>query len=98
MNKSAWTSMHGLMIYSWALVWLRSTMNDFSGLYTHLRDKKLFISKKKFDPFAPVLDILGCKVDAHGVHVDLDKLTKLRNWHVPADHMEVLCFLGLIEY
>ena len=73
-------------------------MNDFSGLYTHLRDKKLFISKKKFDPFAPVLDILGCKVDAHGVHVDLDKLTKLRNWHVPADHMEVLCFLGLIEY
>ncbi len=37
-------------------------------VYTHLRDKKLYISKKKFNPFAPILDILGCKVDAHGVH------------------------------
>src|SRR5258707_2442792 len=67
-------------------------------VYTHLKDKKLYISKKKFDPFAPVLDILGCKVDAQGVHADSDKLAKLRDWHTPKDHTEVLCFLGLIKY
>src|SRR5258708_37536310 len=49
-------------------------------VYTHLKDKKLYISKKKFDPFAPVLDILGCKVDTHRVHADSDKLAKLRDW------------------
>ncbi len=67
-------------------------------VYTRLKDKKLYISKKKFDPFAPVLDILGCKVDAHRVHADSNKLAKLRDWRVPKDHTEVLCFLGLIEY
>src|SRR5258708_1990217 len=67
-------------------------------VYTCLKDEQLYISKKKFDPFAPVLDILGCKVDAHGVHADSDKLAKLRDWHTPKDHTEVLHFLGLIEY
>src|SRR6266436_2936350 len=67
-------------------------------VYTCLRDEKLYISKKKFNPFAPILDILGCKVDAHRVHTDSDKLAKLWDWQVPRDHMEVLCFLGLIEY
>src|SRR5258705_13009816 len=45
-------------------------------VYTHLRDKKLYISKKKFNPFAPVLDILGCKVDTHGVHTENGKKTQ----------------------
>jgi len=67
-------------------------------VYSRLKVKRLYISRKKFDPFAPVLDILGCKVDTHGVHADSDKLAKLRDWQVPMDHMEVLHFLGLIEY
>ena len=44
------------------------------------------------------MDILGCKVDSNGIHMDADKLAKIRNWHVPKDHTEVLRFLGLIEY
>src|SRR5258705_13434181 len=67
-------------------------------VYSRLKAERLYISRKKFNPFAPVLDILGCKVDTHGVHMDSDKLTKLRDWWVPMDHTEVLCFLGLIEY
>jgi len=53
---------------------------------------------KKFDPYAPILDILGCKVDLNGIHADSDKLAKIRNWCIPKDHTEVLRFLGLIEY
>ena len=48
--------------------------------YTHLKDEKLYISKKKFDPFALILDILGCKVDTHRVHTNSNKLAKLRDW------------------
>ena len=46
----------------------------------------------------PVLNILGCKVDMHGVHANSDKMAKVRDWHVPSDHREVLHFLGLVEY
>src|SRR5260370_3001914 len=67
-------------------------------VYEHLKEEKLYISCKKFDPYAQVLDILGCKVDSNGIHMDLDKLSKIRNWRMPKDHIEVLQFLGLIEY
>ena len=36
-------------------------------VYLHLKEEQLYISRKKFEPFAPVLDILGCKVDTYGV-------------------------------
>src|SRR5260370_29728864 len=52
----------------------------------------------KFDPYALILDILGCKIDSHRIHADSDKLAKFRNWCTPKDHTEVLQFLGLIEY
>jgi hypothetical protein len=48
----------------------------FLWIYTHLKDEKLYISLRKFEPFAPVLDILGCKVDSNGIHTDSDKLGK----------------------
>src|SRR6266478_10217990 len=67
-------------------------------VYEHLKEEKLYISHKKFDPYAQVLDILGCKVDSNGIHTDSDKLSKIRNWHMPKDHTEVLQFPGLIEY
>src|SRR5260221_888729 len=34
-------------------------------VYLHLKEEQLYISHKKFEPFAPVLDILGCKVDTY---------------------------------
>src|SRR5258707_9872577 len=67
-------------------------------VYTRLKDKKLSISKKKFDPFAPVLDILGCKVDAHRVHADSNKLAKLRDWRVAKKHTKEVWFLWLFLF
>jgi len=58
----------------------------------------MYIEAYKFEPFAPVLDILGCKVDTYGVHADSDKMAKVRNWAIPRDHNEVLQFLGPVEY
>ena len=67
-------------------------------VYSRLKAERLYISRKKFEPLAPVLDILGCKVDSHGVHANSDKMSKVRNWREPTDHREVLRFLGLVEY
>src|SRR5258707_14698255 len=67
-------------------------------VYLHLKEEQLYISHKKFEPFAPVLDILGCKVDTYGVHTNSDKMAKVRNWAIPKDHNEILQFLGLVEY
>src|SRR5260221_4023223 len=54
-----------------------------SGVYLHLKEEQLYISCKKFESFAPVLDILGCKVDTYGVHANSDKMAKVRNLAVP---------------
>ncbi len=67
-------------------------------VYEHLKEEKLYISCKKFDPYAAVLNILGCRIDSNGIHADTDKLEKIRSWHVLNDHLEVLHFLGLIKY
>jgi hypothetical protein len=67
-------------------------------VHDQLKSERLYISRKKFELFAPVLDILGCKVDGHGVHADSDKMAKLHAWREPSNHREVLHFLGLIEY
>src|SRR6266705_51100 len=54
--------------------------------------------RKKFQPFAPVLDILGSHMDEQGIHAQSDKMEKIRNWQEPVDHTGVLRFLGLIKY
>ena len=63
-------------------------------VHSRLKAEWLFISCKKFELLALVLDILGCK----GVHANSDKMSKVQNWHEPTDHREVLHFLGLVEY
>src|SRR5260370_25547100 len=52
-------------------------------VYKQLKSEKLYISQKKFKPYANMLDILGCKKDSDGIHANSDKLAKIRNWHSP---------------
>ncbi len=77
---------------------LQFMCGSMTFLYLHLKEEQLYISHKKFEPFAPVLDILGCKVDTYRVHTNSDKMAKVRNWAIPRDHNKVLQFLSLVEY
>jgi hypothetical protein len=67
-------------------------------LYNCLKQAKFYISRKKFQPFVPVLDVLGSRMDEQGIHMQSDKMEKIWNWHEPKDHTGVLRFLGLIKY
>ena len=49
-------------------------------LYNHLKGAKFYISQKKFQPFAPILDILGSCMDEQGIHTQVDKMEKICNW------------------
>src|SRR6266571_1638215 len=59
---------------------------------------KFYISRKGFQPFALVLDVLGSCMDEQGIHAQSDKMEKIRNWQEPVDHTGVLRFLGMVEY
>ena len=67
-------------------------------MLTRLKGVKFYISRKKFQPFAPILDVLGSHVDEQGIHAQADKMEKIRNWREPVDHTGVLQFLGMVEY
>src|SRR5260370_37017653 len=38
--------------------------NQLLWVYEHLKYEKLYISQKKFNTYAPILDILRCKIDS----------------------------------
>lgn len=63
-----------------------------------LSREKLFISRKKFDPYSIQMDALGHMIDDRGIHADTDKMSKVRDWRQPENFTEVLRFLGLVEY
>jgi len=67
-------------------------------LFTRLKGAKFYISWKKFQLFAPILDVLGSRMDEQGIHAQADKMEKIRNWREPVDHTGVLRFLGMVEY
>ena len=59
-------------------------------LFNCLHQAKFYISQKKFQAFMPIMDVLGCQVDKHGIHAQLDKMEKIRHWREPTDHTGVL--------
>ena len=59
-------------------------------LYNRLKGAKFYISQKKFQPFAPILDVLGSHMDEQGIHTQVDKMEKICNWQEPVDHTGVL--------
>ncbi|TFK57942.1 hypothetical protein BDN72DRAFT_750713, partial [Pluteus cervinus] len=52
------------------------------------------ISGWKFTPATPQLEIVGCLVDAEGLHVKHGLVTKVQNWPEPRNVSEVRGFLG----
>ena len=63
-----------------------------------LQKENLYISPKKFKPYAIRFNCLGHFRDEHGLQASADKLELIRNWPTPASYHDVQRFLGLIEY
>ena len=69
-----------------------------SLVFNRLREKSLFLSKRKVDILTPRMDCLGHIIDDDGIHVDQDKMQKVRAWRTPRDYNDVQRYLGLVQY
>ena len=67
-------------------------------VFAKLREQKLYLSKKKIDLYSERMDCLGHLVTKDGIHADMDKMSKVREWRTPCTYNDVLRFLGLVQY
>jgi hypothetical protein len=72
--------------------------DDLEYVLTCLRREELYIAKHKFDVYSERMDCLGHVIDEKGLHADLDKMARIRDWHSPRSFKEVEQFLGLVQY
>jgi hypothetical protein len=61
-------------------------------------DEQLYISPKKFRPYAIRFNCLGHFRNENGLHASADKLDLIRKWPIPSSYRDVQRFLGLVEY
>ena len=56
------------------------------------------MSRSKLDLFSDKTDCLGHIIDDNGIHAELDKMWRIREWRIPQNYNEVQIFLGLVQY
>ena len=63
-----------------------------------LKQEKLYLSKKKLQFLTPELRILGQVVNDNGIHMDSDKVNRVKKWKTPTN-CDLLCgFIGSVGY
>ena len=63
-----------------------------------LRELQFYLSRSKLDLFSDKTDCLGHIIDDNGIHAELDKIWRIREWRIPQNYNEVQKFLGLVQY
>ena len=63
-----------------------------------LRELQFYISRSKLDLFSDKTDCLGHVIDDNGIHAELDKMQRIREWRIPQNYNKVQKFLGLVQY
>ena len=58
----------------------------------------MHLSRAKCLLFAKSMECLGHVIDDRGLHADVDKMSRVRNWPTPKNYNDVQRFLGLVQY
>ena len=48
-----------------------------------LRESQFYLSRSKLDLFSDKTDCLGHVIDNNGIHAELDKMQRIREWRIP---------------
>ena len=67
-------------------------------IFERLREAKLYLKWKKCDLYADRIDCLGYIIDRDGIHIDEDKLARIRDWRIPRNYNDIQRFVGLVNY
>ena len=52
----------------------------------------------KCNLYAEQIDCLGHIIDKDGIHADVDKLSRIREWCIPRNYNDIQWFIGLVSY
>jgi hypothetical protein len=67
-------------------------------VFDKLRKAQLFLEEKKCDLYSKRMDCLGHIIDDRGIHADVDKMARVREWRTPRNKHDVQRFLRLVQY
>ncbi len=58
-------------------------------VFDRLRQQKFFLKAEKCELYADSMDCLGHVIDDRGIHADMDKMSKIRDWRTPRTFHDV---------
>jgi len=67
-------------------------------VFRKLREHELYLREEKCELFTAKVNCLGHMIDEKGLHVDTNKMAKIRDWNRLHNFKDVQRFLGLIQY
>ena len=67
-------------------------------VFDRLRQNHIFLKWKKCELYTREVECLGHMIDDDGIHPDMDKLDRIRQWRTPRDYNNVQRFVGLVNY
>ena len=84
-----------IFIYSQSI---REHIEHIMKVLQRLRESQFYLSRSKLDLFSDKTEFLGYVIDDNGIHTELDKMRRIREWRIPRNYNEVQKFLGLVQY
>ena len=76
----------------------REHIEHIMKVLRQLREWQFYLSRSKLDLFSDKTDCLRHIIDDNGIHAELDKMRRIREWRIPRNYNEVQKFLGLVQY
>jgi len=67
-------------------------------IFEKLREFSLYLKWVKCDLYAEQVDCLGHIIDKEGIHVDSNKVARIREWRTPRNYNDIQRFVGLVNY
>jgi hypothetical protein len=67
-------------------------------VFAQLHKHEFYLCKDKCELYADSIDCLGHRIDDKDLHMDADKMVKIREWNTPCNFNDVQRFLGLVQY
>jgi len=58
-------------------------------VFKQLRNAQLYLSRDKVDLYSQSMDCLGHIISDVGIHANMDKMQKIRDWRQPRNYHEI---------
>ena len=68
-----------IFIYSWSI---QEHIEHIMKVLQWLRELQFYLSRSKLDLFSDKTDCLGHVIDDNGIHAELDKMRRIREWRI----------------